>query len=181
MKTCIKNLFLSLSPVTTELRFMGSNHLLRFGPAALLAAVFTFSCGSRASTLSVTVVTADNGLPARSVQWTDAAGQARTAIMVDQRAQGAGYLRRLTYQANGGSRVCTGTGDNGNQGDGYVQNHTAYGGDSSSHGTPGTTAVVLAGTHHAIISYNTVSYTHLRAHETRHDLVCRLLLEKKKN
>src|SRR5659263_676793 len=27
--------------------------------------------------------------------------------------------------------------------------------------------------------YHTVSYTHLRAHETRHDLVCRLLLEKK--
>src|SRR5665648_819076 len=25
-----------------------------------------------------------------------------------------------------------------------------------------------------------VSYTHLRAHETRHDLVCRLLLEEKK-
>ena len=24
-----------------------------------------------------------------------------------------------------------------------------------------------------------VSYTHLRAHETRHDIVCRLLLEKK--
>src|SRR5665648_385046 len=29
-------------------------------------------------------------------------------------------------------------------------------------------------------SRNPVSYTHLRAHETRHDLVCRLLLEKKK-
>ena len=28
--------------------------------------------------------------------------------------------------------------------------------------------------------YVPVSYTHLRAHETRHDLVCRLLLEKKK-
>src|SRR5450759_5531013 len=28
-------------------------------------------------------------------------------------------------------------------------------------------------------SVETVSYTHLRAHETRHDLVCRLLLEKK--
>src|SRR5659263_366901 len=28
--------------------------------------------------------------------------------------------------------------------------------------------------------YVAVSYTHLRAHETRHDLVCRLLLEKKK-
>src|SRR5450756_3167257 len=27
---------------------------------------------------------------------------------------------------------------------------------------------------------SSVSYTHLRAHETRHDLVCRLLLEKKK-
>src|SRR5659263_745090 len=26
-------------------------------------------------------------------------------------------------------------------------------------------------------TYNPVSYTHLRAHETRHDLVCRLLLE----
>src|SRR5450759_5541677 len=28
-------------------------------------------------------------------------------------------------------------------------------------------------------SSSSVSYTHLRAHETRHDLVCRLLLEKK--
>src|SRR5450756_2817884 len=38
--------------------------------------------------------------------------------------------------------------------------------------------------HEAVVtkdgSSNTVSYTHLRAHETRHDLVCRLLLEKKK-
>eukprot|EP00825_Cyclidium_porcatum_P003505 TRINITY_DN11628_c0_g1_i1.p1 TRINITY_DN11628_c0_g1~~TRINITY_DN11628_c0_g1_i1.p1 ORF type:complete len:101 (-),score=27.85 TRINITY_DN11628_c0_g1_i1:41-343(-) len=31
-----------------------------------------------------------------------------------------------------------------------------------------------------IIQFQSVSYTHLRAHETRHDLVCRLLLEKKK-
>src|SRR5450756_2967749 len=32
-----------------------------------------------------------------------------------------------------------------------------------------------------LVTYSkTVSYTHLRAHETRHDLVCRLLLEKKK-
>ena len=30
------------------------------------------------------------------------------------------------------------------------------------------------------VSGAAVSYTHLRAHETRHDLVCRLLLEKKK-
>ena len=33
-------------------------------------------------------------------------------------------------------------------------------------------------THHGT---NTVSYTHLRAHETPEHLVCRLLLEKKKN
>src|SRR5450756_377750 len=31
-----------------------------------------------------------------------------------------------------------------------------------------------------VVTHETVSYTHLRAHETRHDLVCRLLLEKKK-
>src|SRR5450759_4799185 len=31
-----------------------------------------------------------------------------------------------------------------------------------------------------LLTFTTVSYTHLRAHETRHDLVCRLLLEKKK-
>ena len=30
-----------------------------------------------------------------------------------------------------------------------------------------------------VVGPGTVSYTHLRAHETRHDLVCRLLLEKK--
>ena len=30
-----------------------------------------------------------------------------------------------------------------------------------------------------VITDSPVSYTHLRAHETRHDLVCRLLLEKK--
>src|SRR5450759_442632 len=32
----------------------------------------------------------------------------------------------------------------------------------------------------ASLNMGSVSYTHLRAHETRHDLVCRLLLEKKK-
>ena len=34
--------------------------------------------------------------------------------------------------------------------------------------------------HILAISVLAVSYTHLRAHETREDLVCRLLLEKKK-
>src|SRR5450756_2366958 len=29
-----------------------------------------------------------------------------------------------------------------------------------------------------VVDMEAVSYTHLRAHETRHDLVCRLLLEK---
>src|SRR5450756_526430 len=48
-------------------------------------------------------------------------------------------------------------------------------------GTPSSTATGTA--HQASRPMNdamTVSYTHLRAHETRHDLVCRLLLEKKK-
>src|SRR5450756_3176331 len=36
------------------------------------------------------------------------------------------------------------------------------------------------GVHVVTLPFNPVSYTHLRAHETRHDLVCRLLLEKKK-
>src|SRR5450756_1904126 len=31
----------------------------------------------------------------------------------------------------------------------------------------------------ALLESVAVSYTHLRAHETRHDIVCRLLLEKK--
>src|SRR5450756_391110 len=35
------------------------------------------------------------------------------------------------------------------------------------------------GAAHGIPTRVPVSYTHLRAHETRHDLVCRLLLEKK--
>src|SRR5450756_2399345 len=43
-------------------------------------------------------------------------------------------------------------------------------------GRHGTQRVAKA----ALISAVPVSYTHLRAHETRHDLVCRLLLEKKK-
>src|SRR5450756_1765167 len=43
---------------------------------------------------------------------------------------------------------------------------------------PGVADVVSYGG--TIKEYQAVSYTHLRAHETRHDLVCRLLLEKKK-
>ncbi len=127
-------------------------------PTALLAAFLLFSALVATPAATVTAVTSDNGLPARSVQWTDANGQLRTAIMVDQRAQGAGYLRQLTYQMNGVNRTSRGTGADGHQGDGYVQNHTASGGDSSSHFTPGTTTVVLAGTHHVIISYEMPTY-----------------------
>src|SRR5450756_2877366 len=38
----------------------------------------------------------------------------------------------------------------------------------------------LSDARRALMLPHPVSYTHLRAHETRHDLVCRLLLEKKK-
>ena len=39
---------------------------------------------------------------------------------------------------------------------------------------------MIPGSTGTVSSVEAVSYTHLRAHETRHDLVCRLLLEKKK-
>ena len=42
-----------------------------------------------------------------------------------------------------------------------------------------TLAVNLFGRENAIVIAYAVSYTHLRAHETVLDLVCRLLLEKK--
>ena len=45
---------------------------------------------------------------------------------------------------------------------------------------PGPVAVVDPA-ETALVSRVPVSYTHLRAHETVLDLVCRLLLEKKKN
>ena len=43
---------------------------------------------------------------------------------------------------------------------------------------PGNQIVHLVGTQRGIVA---VSYTHLRAHETVLDLVCRLLLDKKKS
>src|SRR5450756_2856472 len=43
-----------------------------------------------------------------------------------------------------------------------------------------TTTPTCSATCRVSASSTPVSYTHLRAHETRHDLVCRLLLEKKK-
>ena len=47
---------------------------------------------------------------------------------------------------------------------------------------PFTEPVVDSGaTVDAVVGVTSVSYTHLRAHETVLDLVCRLLLEKKKH
>src|SRR5450756_2677509 len=43
-----------------------------------------------------------------------------------------------------------------------------------------TSATASSFMDHSPAGYMAVSYTHLRAHETRHDIVCRLLLEKKK-
>ena len=41
--------------------------------------------------------------------------------------------------------------------------------------------IVFHGLRHSSATYQPVSYTHLRAHETDSYLVCRLLLEKKNN
>jgi len=142
--------------------------LLQVVGSLLLATAFGIL---NASALSVTPVTSDNGYAALEVQWTDASGLPRTAVMVNQtnRAPYTGYLRRYTYQVNGVNRVCTGTQNyatGGNlefSGDGFVQNHGAEtaqypgGSDNSSGngaGVSGTTTVTLLGAHHAIITYS---------------------------
>src|SRR5450756_595612 len=47
-------------------------------------------------------------------------------------------------------------------------------------GETGAGKTILVRAISAVLGGKPVSYTHLRANETRHDLVCRLLLEKKK-
>ena len=131
----------------------------------------TVFAGSTARALTITPVTSDNGYPAHEIDWTDADGLPRTAVLVDQNPNTApytGYLRQYTYQVNGQTRTCTGT-DNyaagGNlefSGDGFVQNHTADGGDFSSGngaGVPGTTTITLQGSSHAIVTFDIPSYT----------------------
>ena len=109
---------------------------------AFLACFFT----GRAHALTVTIIpqSTDNGYaaPARMVQWTDASGNPRSALMIDQNSnnQGlpyTGYMRTYTYMVNGQTRTCTGqnTSDAGGgnlefSGEGFIQNHGAYGDDS---------------------------------------------------
>jgi hypothetical protein len=125
---------------------------------ALLAAALLAPQNSLA--LTITAVTAGNGLPALSVQWMDSAGQPRTAIMVNQSASGPGYLYQLTYQVNGSPRVCVGNESTGYPGDGFVENHNTGGTDNNSQddSTPGATTVKLAGPSHAIIAYDMPTY-----------------------
>ena len=141
----------------------------------LLGCLVTLSSGllgETARALTVVPTVSDNGYPAHSVQWTDSAGLPRTAVLVDQNATGAGpytgYLRQYTYQVSGQTRICTGTQNyatGGNlefSGDGFVQNHTADGGDFSSGngaGVAGATTVTLQGASHAIITFDMPTYT----------------------
>ena len=139
--------------------------------ACLTACAAIFLPADPARALTVTAVTSDNGYPAHEVDWTDADGLPRSAVLVDQNASAApytGYLRRYVYQADGQTRTCTGTQNpatGGNlefSGDGFVQNHTANGGDDSSGnggGVPGTTTITLQGVSHAIITFDMPAYT----------------------
>jgi hypothetical protein len=146
---------------------------LRSSLAAIgLGLLSVLPVGGTAVALTVTAVTSDNGYPAHKVQWTDASGLPRIAIMVDQNSISpgpyTGYLRQYTYQANGQTRTCTGTenyangGDLEFSGDGFIQNHTADGGDFSTGniaGTAGTTTITLQGSSHAIITYSIPGFT----------------------
>jgi hypothetical protein len=114
---------------------------------------------SFAQNITITTLTADNGLPAHTITWKDASNLQRSAVLVDQRSGGGGYLRKFTYKVAGVDRVCRGTGANGHDGDGYVQNHTVYGGDNSSHGITGSTTVPLSGTHHGIVDFYMPNYS----------------------
>ena len=53
--------------------------------------------------------------------------------------------------------------------------------DSTEMTTPAQGIPIRMPTRHKLLIVEAVSYTHLRAHETVLDLVCRLLLEKKKH
>ena len=143
---------------TCELFSLRCRRLAQVAASALVVAALLPVQNSAA--LTVTAVTSGNGYPAHQVQWTDSAGQPRTAIMVDQSANGPGYLYQLTYQVNGSPRVCAGTGITGYPGDGFVENHNTQGSDNNSldDSTPGTTTVVLSGPSHAIIAYSMPTY-----------------------
>jgi len=129
----------------------------------------------------VTTVTSGNGLPAHEVQWTDSAGLPRSAVMVNQSASGPGYLYSLTYQYNGDSRVCAGTGITGYPGDGFVENHNTQGSDNNSldDSTPGTTTLLLNGNSHLIIQYSMPTYQVLG--ETIPTTICWLFADGRSN
>src|SRR5450756_897977 len=59
-----------------------------------------------------------------------------------------------------------------------VEERREHGPDSVTHGWLGASSARDHGPDGHDRVFVPVSYTHLRAHETRHDLVCRLLLEK---
>src|SRR5450756_3089183 len=66
----------------------------------------------------------------------------------------------------------------------YAESQPGLGDERPPAGTPVYVSLQHEGLHRVASGHPAdvvpVSYTHLRAHETRHDLVCRLLLEKKK-
>ncbi len=101
-------------------------------------------------------------LGSRTLSWSDAACAPRQAVMINQRAAGAGYLRRMSYRVADADRVITGIPSNGGaiQGLGYVTNHLGNGPDWGNWtvSTPGTTTVRLAGAHHAIVEYTMPGY-----------------------
>ena len=132
----------------------------------LLGSLFSVVSLKLALGITVTGVTADDGAVAHQVTWVDSSGNSRSAVMVDQNPQTPGYMRRYTYVVGGVTRVCTGyqnpqTGGYLEfSGDGFIQNHTASGGDFSSVGAfPGSYTSLIQGAGHVLLTYHIPNYT----------------------
>ena len=87
--------------------------------------------------------------------WSDAGCKTRTASLVknsaaDPGGSRGGYLRQITYEANGQPRTVNGSGANGWNGWGYIVNHYASTASTSRTASGGSLRTLLAGAHHAI-------------------------------
>jgi hypothetical protein len=111
---------------------------------------------SACAPLSIDSTSLVDGTASDTFTWSDATCAPRSAALfrndaVDHFGEAGGYVRRFTYVDGPTTRTCTGTGENGWNGFGYVVTHYGTGtADTNTQNTLGLTSTVLAGRHHAI-------------------------------